>query len=70
MREVFLLMLTTIKDGYMANIYFANPPYEIQRFYPSYEKALRECMAFEPLTTFRAWEILKYESVSSNILHK
>lgn len=65
-----VLMNTTLKSGYMAIINFTNEPYSIQTFYITLEDAMRKCIECEGLTTFRNWEIIKYEQVAMNILHR
>lgn len=65
-----VLMNTTLKNGYMVIINFTNEPYTLQTFYGTLEDAMRKCIECEGLTTFRNWEIIKYEQVAMNILHR
>lgn len=63
-------MLATIKSGYMVIINFTNEPYTSIKCYSSINDAIRDCVDAESLTNFRNWQILLYNEVASNILHK
>lgn len=63
-------MLATIRSGYMAIINFTNEPYTSIRCYSKINEAMRDCVNAESLTNFRSWQILLYNEVGSNILHK